>query len=54
MEKASAGILKERPRPKNERLVLPWMWVRTERRALGVFQGVLGRFRVFLERLRVF
>ena len=28
MEKAAAGILKERPRPKNERLVLPWMWVR--------------------------
>merc|ERR1719506_2077758 len=27
MEKAAAGILKERPRPKNERLVLPWMWV---------------------------
>merc|ERR1719271_1608322 len=27
MEKASAGILNERPRPKNEKLVLPWMWV---------------------------
>merc|ERR1740138_1832441 len=27
MEKAAAGILKERPRPKNEALVLPWMWV---------------------------
>merc|ERR1719301_163612 len=27
MEKQSAGILQERPRPKTEKLVLPWMWV---------------------------
>jgi magnesium-transporting ATPase (P-type) len=27
MEKGQAGILKERPRPKKESLVLPWMWV---------------------------
>merc|ERR1740138_115818 len=27
MEKAAAGILQERPRPKTEKLVLPWMWV---------------------------
>jgi potassium/sodium efflux P-type ATPase len=27
MEKSARNILKERPRPKNERLVLPWMWV---------------------------